>query len=270
MPSTKEEWIKIAKEFENKWQFINCGGAMDGKHIRIVPLPGSGAMYYNYKNFYSIVLMALVGPNYEFIYVDVGKNGRMSDGGVLEYTEFYRKLKLGELKFPENNETVHNLNFVVLGDEAFGLEPNFLKPFAQRELDYEKRIFNYRLSRARNVVENAFGIISARFRLLQTAINIKSHSSICYIVLAICTLHNYLCKHSNSYSTSSLTRGEITEETMQHGERVENSAPLINLQRRYNVHMSLEAKRNRDQYKTYFNTEGSVEWQNHMVSSGRA
>lgn len=88
---------------------------MDGKHIRIVPLPDSGAMYYNnYKNFYSIVLLALVGPNYEFIYVEVGKNGRMSDGGVFEYTEFYRKLKLSDLNFPENNETVNNLNFVVL------------------------------------------------------------------------------------------------------------------------------------------------------------
>ncbi|XP_077298076.1 uncharacterized protein LOC143919570 isoform X2 [Arctopsyche grandis] len=139
MPSTKEEWIRVAQEFNEKWQFINCGGAMDGKHIRIVPLPGSGASHYNYKNFYSIVLMTLVGPNYEFLYVDVGKNGRISDGGVLEHTEFYRKLKLGDLNLPENNDTVNNFNFVFLGDEAFGLEPNFLKPFSQRDLDYEKR-----------------------------------------------------------------------------------------------------------------------------------
>lgn len=38
--------------------------------------------------------MALVGPDYEFRYVDVWKNGRISDGGVFEYTEFNRKLKL--------------------------------------------------------------------------------------------------------------------------------------------------------------------------------
>lgn len=72
---------------------------MDGKHIRIVPPPRSGAQYYNYKNFYSIVLMALVNSNYEFIFVDVGKNGRLSDGGVIECTEFYHKLINRKLLF---------------------------------------------------------------------------------------------------------------------------------------------------------------------------
>lgn len=116
-----------------------------------------------------------------------------------------------------------------------------------------------------------FGIISGRLRLLQTAINcIKSHNSICYVVLAICTLHNYLCKHSNLYSISSLTRGEVTTDTMQHAERIENSIPLIILHSRSTIQMSLEAKRNRDQYKTYFSTDGNVEWQDRMISSGRA
>ncbi|KAB0803454.1 hypothetical protein PPYR_00424 [Photinus pyralis] len=95
-PTTKQEWCNIAQGFESKWQFINCGGAFDGKHIRIVPPPHTGAKYYNYKNFYSIVLMALVNSDYQFIYVDVGKNGRISDGGVLEYTEFHRKLIEGK------------------------------------------------------------------------------------------------------------------------------------------------------------------------------
>ncbi|KAJ8937774.1 hypothetical protein NQ318_013961 [Aromia moschata] len=90
-PLTKEDCCKIASELKNKWQFINCGGALDGKHIRIVPSPHSGAQYH-YKNFYSIVLMALVNANYEFIFINVGKTGRYSDGGVLEYTEFYHKL----------------------------------------------------------------------------------------------------------------------------------------------------------------------------------
>jgi hypothetical protein len=42
--------------------------------------------------------MALVDANYEFIYVDVGKNGRMSDAGVIEYTTFYQRLSKGTLK----------------------------------------------------------------------------------------------------------------------------------------------------------------------------
>lgn len=59
--------------------FFNSVAAMDGKHIAIK----SGSMYYNYKQFCSIVLFALVDADYRFIYVDVGCNGRISDGGVL-------------------------------------------------------------------------------------------------------------------------------------------------------------------------------------------
>lgn len=138
-PTTTEGWLEIS----------NCGGALDGKHIRISP--HSGAQYYNYKNFYSIVLMALVNSNYEFIFVDVGKNGRLSDGGVLECTEFYRKLLNSELNLPDKIDRAENLSFVFVGDEAFSLHEHLLKPFSQRELNYQKRIFNYRLSRARNV-----------------------------------------------------------------------------------------------------------------------
>lgn len=98
-PSTKQNWFYIASGFKNKWQFINCGGALDGKHIRVVPPPHTGAQYYNYKNFYSIVLMALVDSNYEFIFVDCGKNGRLSDGGVIVNTKFYQELLNGKQMF---------------------------------------------------------------------------------------------------------------------------------------------------------------------------
>lgn len=117
-PTTKEEWLNIGKGFQEKWHFINCGRALDGKPIRIEPPLHTGTAYYNYKNFYAIVLMALVNSNYEFVYINVGKNGRISDGGVIEYTDFYKKLQNRELNLPDNSETVRNLNYVFLGDEA--------------------------------------------------------------------------------------------------------------------------------------------------------
>ncbi|KAB0790238.1 hypothetical protein PPYR_15427, partial [Photinus pyralis] len=91
-----------------------------GKHIRIQPPRKSGALYYNYKGFNSIVLMALVDSNYEFVFVDVGKTGRWSNGGVVEQTDFHRKL-VSKLHLPSNDETVKNLNYVFLGDEVFAL-----------------------------------------------------------------------------------------------------------------------------------------------------
>lgn len=60
----------------------HCLGAVDGKHFRIEAPPDSGSLYYNYKNFYSIVMMAVVNQDYEFIQVDVGAEGRCSDGGI--------------------------------------------------------------------------------------------------------------------------------------------------------------------------------------------
>lgn len=175
-----------------------CGGCINGKHIRIVFPANTRALYRNYKNFYSVVVMAVVNSNYEFIYIDVGKQGRFSDGGVMKATSFFHKLKDGTLHFPENEENDEGLNFVFVADEAFSLYKHIIKPYYQKNLTYERRIYNYRLSRARNVVENAFGIMSSRFKILQTDINLN-RERMNYVVSAICVLHNFLRKNSNCY-----------------------------------------------------------------------
>ena len=77
VPSCSEDWLKIASEFAAKWQFPNCVGAIDYKHIILEPLAGAWSAYYNYKHTHSVVLMAVACPNYECIYADVGTNGRI-------------------------------------------------------------------------------------------------------------------------------------------------------------------------------------------------
>lgn len=49
-----------------------------------------------------------------------------------------------------------DLPYVFMGDEAFTLLEDFLKPFSQKDLNPERKIFNYRLSRARRIMENVF------------------------------------------------------------------------------------------------------------------
>ncbi|KAL1448219.1 hypothetical protein WDU94_000600 [Cyamophila willieti] len=88
--------------FEMKWDFPHCLGAIDGKHVDIIPPCGSGSQYYNYKGRHSLVLMAIVNANYQFLLCDFGTNGRISEGGVLQNTKFFEKLE--DKKFLKKNK----------------------------------------------------------------------------------------------------------------------------------------------------------------------
>lgn len=94
-PSTSDEWLRIAEIFKDRWQLPHCLGAVDGKHIKILHPPHSGSEFFNYKGFYSIVLLAIVDADYKFIFADVGCQGRISDGGVLRNTDFWKALIKG-------------------------------------------------------------------------------------------------------------------------------------------------------------------------------
>ncbi|XP_077315559.1 max-like protein X isoform X3 [Lithobates pipiens] len=201
-PSTPQEWQIVASHFASHWDFPNCGGAIDGKHVRIVPPPNSGSYYYNYKGFNSIVMLALVSATYHFLYVDVGQNGRMSDGGVFARMEFYWRLQSGSLSLPPPEENQEGLPFIFVTDEAFALANHLMRPFPMRTLTPDQRIFNFRLAGARRVVENTFGILASRFRLFfLTPIHMAEYK-INHIVLACCVLHNLLKRHSANYAVS--------------------------------------------------------------------
>ena len=71
LPDSQQEWREIATGFSKKWNFHNTLGAIDGKHVAIRCPPNAGSTYYNYKQFHSIILMALVDAGYKFIIVDI-------------------------------------------------------------------------------------------------------------------------------------------------------------------------------------------------------
>ncbi|XP_077288677.1 uncharacterized protein LOC143913039 [Arctopsyche grandis] len=129
MPTTDAEWIEIANEFGKLYNFPRCIGSLDGKHIEIIKPRMSGPSYYNYKGFYSIVLMALVNARKEFIMIDVGTNGKISDGGVLFYTKLWELYEQRKLNLPEPcplPNTTTNFPYVFVADEAFALDTNLM------------------------------------------------------------------------------------------------------------------------------------------------
>jgi hypothetical protein len=96
------EWENIATKFLNLWDFPNCIGALDGKHVQIVAPSNSGSNYFNYKKIFSLVLLASVDANYKFIAVDIGFYGKNSDGGIFANSKLGRGLENGKLHIPEN------------------------------------------------------------------------------------------------------------------------------------------------------------------------
>ena len=119
-------------EFDQKWNFPHCLGALDGKHINIRPPPSSGSYYYNYKQRFSIVLLALVDANYKFLYVDIRCNGRISDGGVFRESSLFSAFQNNKLDLPPPEVLpgcTIPMPYIIVADEAFPLKDYILKPY---------------------------------------------------------------------------------------------------------------------------------------------
>lgn len=274
VPSTESQWNEIASDFLMKWNFNHCIGALDGKHVLIRPPANSGSYYFNYKHNFSIVLLALVDAEYKFIYVDVGCNGRVSDGGVFKNCSLSKALEEGKLNLPAAKNLPGGerpVPFMIVADDAFPLKENIMKPYSQTGLTTEKRIFNYRLSRARRIVENAFGILSNRFRVFMSPIGLNPEK-VEDIVMACCSLHNYLRDHKISrtvYMPSGSVDGEDPDtHIIQPGNwrLEENSQGWQPLARQGSNRHSTAAKQLRDYLCNYFNSShGAVSWQYNMI-----
>lgn len=150
---------------------------------------------------YSIVLLGICDANYSFTAVDIGAFGSQSDGGVLTYSEFGRKLTENKLGFPPDSVLPNShatFPYYLVGDAAFPLKPYLMRPYPGLLLSEEKNNFNKRLSRARRTIENAFGILTARWRILRGTLNMSPESAE-KVVCAAVVLHNFVKKHDGTY-----------------------------------------------------------------------
>ena len=96
-PTDPEDWKKTEGRFRNRWNVPHAVGTLDGKHIAIKK---SGSEYFNYKGYFSLVLLALVDADYKFLWVNVGASGSSSDAQIFNCSKLKRRIENGTLGLP--------------------------------------------------------------------------------------------------------------------------------------------------------------------------
>lgn len=127
-----------------------------------------------------------------FILVDVGGFGRDNDSKIFSESAMGKAFNGNKLNIPAQQNIIGTdieMHFYFVGDEAFPLRTNLMRPYPRGQLNNEKRLFNYRLSRARRTVEHAFGILVRKFGLfthsISTGLKLAEAS-----IKSVCVLHD--------------------------------------------------------------------------------
>lgn len=189
MDYSENVWRDIAEGFSTRSNFSHCVGALDGKHVETIKPAHSASMFYNYKNYFSILLFAVCDSNYKFLYVDVGSYGKEADPSVFICSTFGRKVHEGSLNLPPPESVSALCPF--LGDDAFGISTNLMKPYGGKNLTLTQRIYNYRVCSARRYIECSFGILSNKWRVFHRPLNTDVEVAIS-VVKTCCSLHNFV------------------------------------------------------------------------------
>ena len=155
--------------------------------------------------------------------------------------------------------------YYVVGDDAFSLRSTMMKPYSQRCLQNEERIFNYRLSRARRVSENAFGILANRFQVLLSTMQ-HEPSTVKLIVKTCLILHNlmrirYPGLQNQQLDIDDNANRNFVPGAWRNGRNMEDTQRVTG----FNT-ASKEGKKQRNLIKHWVNsTAGSVPWQDRMI-----
>lgn len=189
--------------------------------------------------------------------------------GIFQNTSVGHALLAGELPLPDDKDLPNtNIKFpyYCVGDAAFPLKRNIMRPFPGRLLSQTKRIFNYRLSRARRIIENSFGILVARWRILKTSMHCLPHNAE-KITLACIALHNFLMINSpaNLYCPPNYTDYEDSNGNVHLGEWRNEVDPLR--QARFGSNNAARSAFDlRNTLANYFMAEGAVAFQYEKIN----
>ena len=212
--------------------------------------------------------MTVVGPEYQFLYAEVGMNERNFDGGAWAHNPLWKALENNTLNLPKPTPQSGDLNdipFACVGDDAFLFATYIMKPYPQKDLSRDKRIFNYRLSRARWNSENAFGILANCWQVFRKSFLLKPEK-VKVIIHSVLILNNFLrCESTTSkiYILLNLIYFEDGCGTVipDDWRKYAPSGRWLDLEPSTSRNSSRQAKNVREKFKHFFMNEGSVPWQ---------
>ena len=193
-PSSVNDWKSISERFEEVWNFPHVVGAIDGKHIRTECHKLGGTLCHNDKGFFRMVLLAVCDAGYCFTLF-------YNDCGVLANSFSGKGLESNKIQLPPDEPLDGCLfspqPYYLLGDDIFPLKKWSIKPYPGKNMTEEQKIYNYC---CRRVIENAFDILSARWRVFHRPIrgNVKHVER---YVLSALALNNYLRQTSSASNT---------------------------------------------------------------------
>ena len=180
-PKREEDFRQTLTNMESEWQFKFVFAATDGSYLPIkFPPGGPEAMkkYHNFKNFYSVVLLALVDA------------GNTHDSTCFQSTHLFHEINERKI-LPEKFKFIGNtkIPLMILGDSTFPMKSWMCKPFGDAVMTEKKRYIIYRLSHSRMVSEGAFGKLKSRFRIFHRIYD-SSKEFVKSMGLATVVLHN--------------------------------------------------------------------------------
>ena len=181
-PVTEDDFYNLSKDFFDRFQFPDTVGAVDDTHVKIMKPRTDPSSYFDYKKDYSIHLQAVCDARTRVLFYHIGSLGENNDGGVAEMSGFNAILR--SERIPKK--------YHILGDPAFALHPNLLNRYPGLHLFPFEKLYNYRQSRARMVVESLFGRLKGRWHVLIKPMPFRNLDLVNNIVLTTVLLHNFL------------------------------------------------------------------------------
>ena len=177
--------------FQELSPFPQVAGPIDGSHIPIKAPKEHKRDYFGRKRYYSVLLQGVVDNDGKFIHASAGYPGSIHDSRMLRISSLYRDIERGTiLKAPTRRINGTEIKPLLLGDPAYKLTTWLMKPYPQTAVITPcQRNFNKALSSLRVIVEQAFGLLKARWRCLLDTLLEDTHR-VSTTIIACFVLHN--------------------------------------------------------------------------------